>query len=124
MAILGVKVRYRLQGLDCFDDRLRSHLKARGAIAIISNMIRRKRRFRWTGALRRERNQSSASSTSSNSSAASPLGSMFLAFLKLAAVRSSCAQLSPRPNERTLCQSHLPAPENERQRTVADVEPA
>jgi transposase len=37
-------------------DRLRSHIKARGAIANIPNMIRRKKRFRWTKALYRERN--------------------------------------------------------------------
>ena len=38
-------------------DRLRGHLKACGAIANIPNMIRRKKRFRWTKALYRERNQ-------------------------------------------------------------------
>ena len=37
-------------------DRLRVHIKARGAIANIPNMIRRKKRFRWTKALYRERN--------------------------------------------------------------------
>lgn len=37
-------------------DRLRAHIKARGAIANIPNMIRRKKRFRWTKALYRERN--------------------------------------------------------------------
>ena len=37
-------------------DRLRLHIKARGAIANIPNMIRRKKRFRWTKALYRQRN--------------------------------------------------------------------
>ncbi len=37
-------------------DRLRVHIKDRGAIANIPNMIRRKKRFRWTKALYRERN--------------------------------------------------------------------
>ena len=37
-------------------DRLRQHLKARGAVANIPNMIRRKRRFRWKKALYRQRN--------------------------------------------------------------------
>jgi transposase len=31
-------------------DRLRAHIKARGVIANIPNMIRRKKRFRWTKA--------------------------------------------------------------------------
>jgi transposase len=38
-------------------DRLRGHIKACGAIPNIPNMIRRKKRFRWTKALYRERNQ-------------------------------------------------------------------
>ena len=37
-------------------DRIRTHLRARGAIANIPNMIRRKKRFRWTKAIYRERN--------------------------------------------------------------------
>jgi transposase len=37
-------------------DRLRALIKARGATANIPNMIRRKKRFRWTKALYRERN--------------------------------------------------------------------
>jgi transposase len=37
-------------------DRLRDLLKARGAIANIPNMIRRKRRFRWKKAIYRQRN--------------------------------------------------------------------
>jgi len=37
-------------------DRLRQHLKSCGAIANIPNMIRRKRRFRWTKAIYRQRN--------------------------------------------------------------------
>ena len=37
-------------------DRLRVHIKACGAIANIPNMVRRKKRFRWTKALYRERN--------------------------------------------------------------------
>ena len=37
-------------------DRLRALIKARGAIANIPNMIRRKKHFRWTKALYRERN--------------------------------------------------------------------
>src|SRR4030095_2791912 len=36
-------------------DRLRQHLKSCGAIANIPNMIRRKRRFRWTKAIYRQR---------------------------------------------------------------------
>ena len=38
-------------------DRVRTHLRARGAIANIPNMVRRKKRFRWTKALYRQRNQ-------------------------------------------------------------------
>ena len=37
-------------------DRLRDHIKACGGICNIPNMIRRKKRFRWTKALYRERN--------------------------------------------------------------------
>ena len=45
---------YRRQAYDA--DRLRTHIKARGAIANIPNMIRRKKRFRWIKALYRKRN--------------------------------------------------------------------
>jgi len=45
---------YRRQAYDA--DRLRTHIKARGAIANIPNMIRRKKRIRRIKALYRKRN--------------------------------------------------------------------
>jgi transposase len=75
-------------------DRLRAHLKARGAIANIPNMIRRKKRFRWTKALYRERNQverffNKLKQFRRIATRYDKLGATFLAFLQLAAVRIS-----------------------------------
>jgi transposase len=75
-------------------DRLRAQLKARGAIANIPNMIRRKKRFRWTKALYRERNQverffNKLKQFRRIATRYDKLGATFLAFLQLAAVRIS-----------------------------------
>ena len=75
-------------------DRLRAHIKAKGAIANIPNMIRRKKRFRWTKALYRERNQierffNKLKQFRRIATRYDKLGASFLAFIQLAAVRIS-----------------------------------
>jgi transposase len=75
-------------------DRLRTHLKIRGAVANIPNMIRRKKRFRWTKALYRERNQverffNKIKQFRRIATRYDKLAANFLAFLQLAAVRIS-----------------------------------
>jgi transposase len=52
-------------------DRLRALITARGTTANIPNMIRRKKRFRWTKVLYRERNHVERFFNNSSSSAAS-----------------------------------------------------
>ena len=75
-------------------DRLRVHIKARGAIANIPNMIRRKKRFRWTKALYRERNNverffNKLKQFRRIATRYDKLGATFMAFIQLAAVRIS-----------------------------------
>ena len=75
-------------------DRLRAHIKARGAIANIPNMIRRKKRFRWTKAIYRERNHverffNKLKQFRRIATRYDKLGATFLAFIQLAAVRIS-----------------------------------
>lgn len=75
-------------------DRLRAHIKARGAIANIPNMIRRKKRFRWTKALYRERNNverffNKLKQFRRIATRYDKLGASYLAFLQLATVRIS-----------------------------------
>ena len=57
-------------------DRLRGHIKLYGAVANIPNMIRRKKRFRWTKALFRKRNRIATRYEK--------LGGSFIAFIQLA----------------------------------------
>jgi transposase len=73
-------------------DRLR--VQARGAIANIPNMIRRKKRFRWTKALYRERNNverffNKLKQFRRIATRYDKLGANFMAFIQLAAVRIS-----------------------------------
>jgi transposase len=75
-------------------DRLRVHIKGRGAIANIPNMIRRKKRFRWTKALYRERNNverffNKLKQFRRIATRYDKLGASFMAFIQLAAVRIS-----------------------------------
>ncbi len=75
-------------------DRLRAHIKARGATANIPNMIRRKKRFRWTKALYRQRNHverffNKLKQFRRIATRYDKLGATFLAFIQLAAVRIS-----------------------------------
>ena len=74
--------------------RLRALIKARGAIANIPNMIRRKKHFRWTKALYRERNHverffNKLKQFRRIATRYDKLGASFLAFIQLAAVRIS-----------------------------------
>jgi transposase len=83
-------------------DRLRAQLKARGAIANIPNMIRRKKRFRWTKALYRERNQverffNKLKQFRRIATRYDKLGATYLAFIKLAAVRISLRSIESTP---------------------------
>ena len=83
-------------------DRLRAQIKARGAIANIPNMIRRKKRFRWTKALYRERNQierffNKLKQYRRIATRYEKLGATFLAFLQLAAVRISLRLIESTP---------------------------
>jgi len=70
-------------------DRLGGHIKPRGATANIPNMIRRKKRFRWTKALYRERNHVATRNDK--------LGASFPAFIQLAAVRISLRLIESAP---------------------------
>ena len=75
-------------------DRLRVHIKARGAIANIPNMIRRKKRFRWTKVLYRERNHierffNKLKQFRRIATRYDKLGANFMAFIQLATVRIS-----------------------------------
>jgi transposase len=75
-------------------DRLRVHIKARGAIANIPNMIRRKKPFRWTKALYRERNHverlfNTLKQFRRIATRYDKLGANFPAFIQLATVRIS-----------------------------------
>lgn len=75
-------------------DRLRVHIKARGAIANIPNMIRRKKRFRWTKALYSERNHverffNKLKQFRRIATRYDKLGATFMAFIQLATVRIS-----------------------------------
>jgi transposase len=83
-------------------DRLRFHIKARGAIANIPNMIRRKKRFRWTKALYRERNHverffNKLKQFRRIATRYDKLGANFLAFIQLAAVRISLRLIESAP---------------------------
>jgi transposase len=83
-------------------DRLRTRLRVRGAIANIPNMIRRKKRFRWTKALYRERNQierffNKLKQFLRIATRYDKLGANFLAFLQLAAVRISLRLIESTP---------------------------
>jgi transposase len=74
--------------------RLRALIKARGAIANIPNMIRRKKHFRWTKALYRERNHverffNKLKQFRRIATRYDKHGASFLAFIQLAAVRIS-----------------------------------
>ena len=83
-------------------DRLRQHLKARGAIANIPNMIRRKRRFRWKKALYRQRNLierffNKLKQFRRIATRYDKLGATFQAFLQLAVVRISLRSIESTP---------------------------
>jgi transposase len=83
-------------------DRLREHLKARGAIANIPNMIRRKRRFRWKKALYRQRNLierffNKLKQFRRIATRYDKLGATFQAFLQLAVVRISLRSIESTP---------------------------
>jgi transposase len=83
-------------------DRLRTHLKTRGAVANIPNMIRRKKRFRWTKALYRERNQverffNKLKQFRRIATRYDKLAASFMAFLQLAAVRISLRSIESTP---------------------------
>jgi transposase len=75
-------------------DKLRQHLKSCGAIANIPNMIRRKRRFRWTKAIYRQRNLierffNKLKQYRRIATRYDKLGANFRAFLQIAVVRIS-----------------------------------
>jgi transposase len=83
-------------------DRVRTHLRARGAIANIPNMVRRKKRFRWTRALYSQRNQierffNKLKQFRRIATRYEKLGANFMAFLQLAAVRISLRQIESAP---------------------------
>ena len=83
-------------------DRLRQHLKARGAVANIPNMIRRKRRFRWKKALYRQRNLierffNKLKQFRRIATRYDKLGATFQAFLQLAVVRISLRSIESTP---------------------------
>jgi transposase len=83
-------------------DRLRAHIKARGATANIPNMIRRKKRFRWTKALYRERNHverffNKLKHFRRIATHYDKLGASFLAFIQLAVVRISLRSIETTP---------------------------
>jgi transposase len=83
-------------------DRLRALIKMRRAIANIPNMIRRKKRFRWTKALYRERNRverffNKLKQFRRVATRYDKLGDNFLAFIKLAAVRISLRSIESTP---------------------------
>ena len=83
-------------------DRLRLHIKARGAIANIPNMIRRKKRFRWTKALYRQRNHverffNKLKQFRRIATRYDKLGATFMAFIQLATVRISLRLIESAP---------------------------
>ena len=83
-------------------DRLRQHLKARGAVANIPNMIRRKRRFRWKKALYRQRNLierffNKLKQFRRIATRYDKLGATFQAFLQLGVVRISLRSIESTP---------------------------
>ena len=83
-------------------DRLRAHIRARGAIANSPNMIRRKKRFRWTKALYRERNYverffNKLKQFRRIATRYDKLGASFLAFILLAVVRISLRSIESTP---------------------------
>ena len=83
-------------------DRLRQLLKARGAVANIPNMIRRKRRFRWKKALYRQRNLierffNKLKQFRRIATRYDKLGATFQAFLQLAVVRISLRSIESTP---------------------------
>jgi len=83
-------------------DRLRDHIKACGGICNIPNMIRRKKRFRWTKALYRERNHverffNKLKQFRRIATRYDKLGASYLAFLQLATVRISLRLIESTP---------------------------
>jgi transposase len=83
-------------------DRPRAHIKAQGAFANIPNMIRRKKRNRWTKALYRERNYverffNKLKQFRRIATRYDKLGANFFAFLQLATVRISLRQIESTP---------------------------
>jgi transposase len=73
-------------------DRVRSHIKAQGARANIPNRSNRKRRYRWTKAIYRQRNHverffNKLKQYRRIATRYDKLGATFLAFVQLAAVR-------------------------------------
>jgi transposase len=83
-------------------DRVRAHIKARGAVANIPNMSRRKRRFRWKKALYRQRNLverffNKLKQFRRIATRYDKLGDTFLAFLQLAVVRISIRSIESTP---------------------------
>jgi transposase len=83
-------------------DRLRQHLKSCGAIANIPNMIRRKRRFRWTKAIYRQRNLierffNKLKQFRRIATRYDKLGANFRAFLQIAIVRISIRSIESTP---------------------------
>lgn len=83
-------------------DRLRQHLRSCGAIANIPNMIRRKRRFRWTKAICRQRNLierffNKLKQFRRIATRYDKLGANFRAFLQIAIVRLSIRTIESTP---------------------------
>jgi transposase len=75
-------------------NRVRAQIKTQGAVANIPNMCRRTKRFRWTKALYRQRNHverffNKLKHSRRIATRYDKLGSSYLAFLQLAAVRIS-----------------------------------
>jgi transposase len=81
-------------------DRMRAHIRAKGARANIPNGSNRKRRYRWTKAIYRERNHverffNKLSKYRSIATRYDKLGATFLAFVQLAAGESGYAPQFP-----------------------------
>jgi len=73
-------------------DRVRTHIRAQGAIPNIPNRSNRKKRYRWKKALYRQRNQverffNKLKQFRRVATRYDKLGATFFAFIKLAAVR-------------------------------------
>jgi transposase len=73
-------------------DRVRTHIRAQGAIPNIPNRVNRKKRFRWTKAIYRERNHverffNKLKQFRRIATRYDKLGANFFAFVKIASVR-------------------------------------